>query len=103
MLVFCKGDKMEAISSGQHASRFNNELRIGQVYLFRGLGFQTTEGLADRLLNNDYYIIFHSHTQIYLAGPTISIPRLPDRFMAFSVAANLTNRQITGPVRFHLI
>ncbi|XP_051204457.1 uncharacterized protein [Lolium perenne] len=51
----------------------------------------------------------HSWTQIDLAGPTISIPMLPDRFMTFSCVATLTNRQLAdvigivvyvSPVRF---
>jgi hypothetical protein len=87
---------MEAIAYGQTALRVNNELRTGHVYYIRGIGFQLAETLARRLLHNDYYTTMHSWTQIDLAGPTISIPMLPDRFMTFSCVATLTNRQLAG-------
>jgi hypothetical protein len=34
---------MDAIAYGQQACQFNNELRIGEVYLIRGVGFQMAE------------------------------------------------------------
>jgi hypothetical protein len=93
---------MEAVAYGQHANRFKNELRIGEVYLIRGLGFQPADmppqlGLA---IPSDYYIIMHSRTQIRPAGPSISIPCLPSRFMDFIHIAGLRNKMLTGVYNF---
>lgn len=89
---------MDAVAYGQQAYRFNNELRISEVYLFRGLGFEMAEvpprfGLA---IPTAYYIVMHSRTQIHLPEPKISIPRLSSRFMEFSDAARLRNKMLIG-------
>ncbi|KAM0836416.1 hypothetical protein ACQ4PT_062357 [Festuca glaucescens] len=106
------GDKMDAVAYGQQAYRFNSELRIGEVYVIRGVGFQMAElppqsGLS---IPTDYYVVMHSRTQIHYPEPNVSIPRLPSQFMEFHDAARLRNKQLTdvigivvdvSPVRFH--
>ena len=89
---------MEAVAYRRQAYRFGNELQIGEVYLIRGLGFQTADfqphfGLA---LRTDYFVVKHSRTQIQPAVPDTYIPRLPSRFMEFSDVAKLRNKKLTG-------
>uniref|UniRef100_A0ACD5TF58 Uncharacterized protein n=1 Tax=Avena sativa TaxID=4498 RepID=A0ACD5TF58_AVESA len=89
---------MEAIAYGQQAYRLANELQISEVYLIRGLGFQTADmppqfGLA---ISTNFYVVMHSWTQVHLAGPNISIPVLPSQFMDFDDAARLRDKMLTG-------
>jgi hypothetical protein len=77
-IMFSQGDKMEAIAYGQQACRYNNELRIGEVYFFKNVEFQVS-GLPPTfglVLPNEYYVILRAQTEILPAGPTISIPIL---------------------------
>jgi hypothetical protein len=93
---------MEAIAYGQQANRFSNELQIGKVYMFNYVGFETAElpppfGLAKP---TKYYVIMHARTEILPVGSNISIPKLPSRFMDFSLAARLSNKMLTGSGNF---
>jgi hypothetical protein len=89
---------MEAVAFGQQAYRFNSEMRVGEIYLFRGIGFNTADmPLPFRLaIPNDYYVVFHSRTQVHIAGPNITIPKLPSKFMDFDIIARLGNKMLTG-------
>jgi hypothetical protein len=89
---------MEAVATGQQAYRFSNELHTGEVYAFRGLGFETADipPQFGQTLPTNYYIIMHYRTQINRVGPNISIPTLPSRFMDFRDVARLRNNMLTG-------
>jgi hypothetical protein len=89
---------MEAVANGQQAYRFSSELHIGEVYAFRGLGFETAEipPQFGQTIPTNYYVVLHYRTQINRVGPNISIPRLPSRFMDFRDVARLKNNMLTG-------
>jgi hypothetical protein len=100
---------MEAVAYGQQAYRFNSEMRVGEIYLLRGIGFNTADMPPPfRLaIPNDYYVVIHSRTQVHIAGPNITIPKLPSRFMDFDIIARLGNKMLTGVfhsfLQFHVI
>uniref|UniRef100_A0ACD5U0P9 Uncharacterized protein n=1 Tax=Avena sativa TaxID=4498 RepID=A0ACD5U0P9_AVESA len=102
---------MDAIAYGQQAIRFNRELRVGEVYFFKYVGFEPTDmpSTFPLAIPTEYYVIMHARTEIHHAGANVSIPTLPSRFMDFIDTYRLRNRMLTdiigivvhvGPVRF---
>jgi hypothetical protein len=92
---------MEAVAHGQQAYHLNNELHTGQVYMFRGLGFESAEipPRFGQTIPTKFYIIMHYRTQVHRPGPDVDIPRLPSRYMDFSDVARLKNKMLTGPLQ----
>jgi hypothetical protein len=81
---------------GQHAYRFNSELRTRDVYLFRGVGFEPTEMPPQFRLTipSEYYIVMYSRAQIYCPRLNNSIPMLPSQFTDFRDVARLENKML---------
>ena len=70
---------MEAIALRQEAQRCNNQLNVGNVYLFKNVGFDISEfappfGL---FIPMDHYLHIDSRTEIRPSNPHLRIPKLP--------------------------
>ena len=89
---------MEAVAPGQQAYRFNGDLQAESVYLFKSVRFERADGAPPTALTipTEFYLVLHSRVQITLAGPNVSIPRIPSRFSSFRDAASLPNKKIIG-------
>lgn len=93
---------MDAKAYGQTAYRCNNDLRTGQVYVFKYVGFQPTDmptymrPASGLTIPNEYYLVMHNRTEFRAAEQSVYIPTLPSTFLSFNVVATLRNRMRTG-------
>lgn len=89
---------MEAIALRQEARRCNNQLIVGNVYLFKNVGFDIFEfappfGL---FIPMDHYLYIDSRTEIRPSNPNHRISKLPSRFVNFRATARVRNKSIIG-------
>uniref|UniRef100_A0A0E0R5K1 Replication protein A 70 kDa DNA-binding subunit B/D first OB fold domain-containing protein n=1 Tax=Oryza rufipogon TaxID=4529 RepID=A0A0E0R5K1_ORYRU len=100
ILMDATGSKMEAVVSGELATRFQNILIVGQKYTIHGVYFQPNYWkLNFRAIKRQYECFFTRNTIVESYNQPLHFPIYPKQLTEFSELSAYYNKMFVGPIQ----